>query len=163
MNKLVGDRGEAHVAELLRRRGYRVQEIGGNFPTVDLLVEHPVKFRVSVKTSASRPHVRLGREVSLARLRDEDFVFAIFPRNGISFDLSEGCYRLLIIPGRVAREGGLEVHRAYLQNKSKDGGSVDGSAGVIVKGYSKKPLQQAVWTHWLTYEDCWESLPLRPA
>lgn len=163
MNKSVGDQGEAFVAELLRRRGYRVREVGGNFPTVDLFVDHPVEFRVSVKTSASRPHVRLGRETSLARLRDDDFVFAIFPKSDVPFGLSEGGHRLLIIPGGVARDGGLEVHRAYLAGKSADGEKADGAAGVIVKGYSKKPLQQRVWANWLTYENGWHRLPGQPA
>ncbi|QLQ12144.1 MAG: hypothetical protein HZY74_01035 [Brevundimonas sp.] len=39
MSKDIGDAGEALVASLLRKRGYRVREIGGNYPVIDLEVE----------------------------------------------------------------------------------------------------------------------------
>lgn len=116
MSKVHGDMGEAFVANLLRARGYMVREIGGNFPVIDLEVEGARPFRVSVKTSMSKRHIRLGREASVAQLRDTDFLFALMPRTGdAGLDLGTGAYDLLIVPGAVAREDALHVHRTYFE------------------------------------------------
>lgn len=157
MNKALGDLGEAAVANLLRARGYAVQEIGGNFPVIDLVVSGAADFRVSVKTSALRQHVRMGRETSVTQLLDTDFVFAVMPRGGASLDLADGVYSLLIIPGLVARTDAIRIHHAYLEAPSRDGGERTGSAGIIVKGYASRHAE--VWKRWAAYEGRWDLLP----
>ena len=160
MNKRIGDEGEAFAAELLRLRGYRVREIGGNYPVIDLEVEGSSCFRVSVKTSASKRHVRMGREASVGQLRGDDFIFAFMPQLNASFiDLSAGKYDLLIIPGAMARQDALWVHKTYLANSSSSGGTLSGSAGVMVKSYSKRIQQREVWERWIRCLDNWSALP----
>ena len=160
MSKLIGDAGEVLAADLLGQRGYQVELIGGNYPVVDLIVRGKPEFRVSVKTSRTKYHVRLGRDTSLAQLRDNDFVFALLPTvpNG-EIGFAPGKFRTLILPGRMVREDGLAIHNAYLQGKLKNGGTPSGSAGVMVKGYSRKPIHQQTWSKWMTFEDRWDLLP----
>jgi len=160
MSKAVGDEGEAFVAELLRGRGYTVHHIGGNYPVIDLEVQASRPFRVSVKTSLSRRHVRMGREASVVQLRQDDYVFALMPIAGSMMTvLQSGGYDLLIIPGDVAREDALHVHRGYLANPSRSGQPRTGGAGVMVKEYSGRPQQRQVWERWLDFREAWSRLP----
>jgi len=160
MSKIHGDMGEAFVANLLRMRGYSVREVGGNYPVIDLEVEGARPFRVSVKTSMSKRHVRLGRESSIAQLRDEDFVFALLPREGnAGLDLRPGAYDLLILPGATARDDALHVHRTYIETPTRSGLERSGTAGVMVKDYSSRPPQKAAWGRWLTFNHGWDALP----
>jgi hypothetical protein len=159
MSKELGDRGEALAAQLLTKRGYQVNHIGGNYPVVDLLISGSTPFRVSVKTSASKEHVRLGTEKSVSNLRDDDFLMAFLPRQHGKLDLSTGVYRLLIMPAHVARDDALRVHRSYLALRASSGGSHSGNAGIMVKGYSRRPDQIEAWKRWLTFEERWDLLP----
>lgn len=159
MNKPLGDQGEATAARLLRERGYSVREIGGNFPVIDLIVTGESEFRVSVKTSASKQHVRMGRESSVARLLDQDFVFAFMPATALPLDLSSGIFRLFILPGRTARCDALHVHQTYLATRSRDGEDRTGVSGIIVKGYSRRPAQAETWKRWQFFENRWDLLP----
>jgi hypothetical protein len=161
VNTVVGNDGEAFVAALLRSRGYDVLEIGGNYPVIDLEVRGHSPFRVSVKTSVTKRHVRMGKETSVSPLLDSDFVFALMPKDGRAFlDLGSDDYDLMILPGEVARSGALEVHGAYLAEPGTDCEPRSGSAGVMVKGYSRRPAQTKVWRSWLNYIDAWSALPL---
>ena len=160
MNKRIGDAGEILAAKLLRDKGYAVELIGGNYPVVDLIVHGQSDFRVSVKTSNKKHHVRLGRDTSLEQIRDDDFVFAFLPiEPDQEIGFSGGEYRLLIMPGQMVREDALAVHHAYLASKSTSGVSRTGSAGVMVKGYSNKPIHVQTWVKWMAFEDRWELLP----
>lgn len=160
MNKRIGDAGEILAAKLLQDKGYTVDLIGGNYPVIDLVVRGKSEFRMSVKTSNKKHHVRLGRDTSLEQLRDDDFVFAFLPvEPDQEIGFFDGEYRLLIMPGKMVREDALAVHHAYLASKSNTGVSRTGSAGVIVKGYSKKPIHQTTWAKWMTYEGRWDVLP----
>lgn len=160
MSKLIGDAGELLVEQLLKDKGYQPEQLPPNYPVVDLTVNASPPFRVSVKTSKAKHHVRLGRDTMLEQLPDNDFVFALMPRdpNG-QIGFHTGQYRLLILPGDMVRNDGLAIHNAYLQGKLKSGGVPSGSAGVMVKGYSKKPIHQTTWTKWMTYENRWDLLP----
>ena len=160
MNKRIGDAGEILAAKLLRDKGYNVEMIGGNYPVIDLIVRGQNEFRVSVKTSNMKHHVRLGRDTSLDQLRDDDFVFAFLPiEPDQEIGFSDGEYRVLIIPGKMVREDALAVHHAYLGSKSKSGVTRTGSAGVMVKGYSRKPIHMETWAKWMKFEARWELLP----
>ena len=159
MSKELGDWGEATAAQLLTKRGYQVDHLGGNYPVVDLLISGASPFRVSVKTSASKQHVRLGTEKSVSNLRDDDFVMAFLPRGKEPLDLADAVYRLLILPGNVARDDALCVHRNYLAFSRSDGAGRTGNAGIIVKGYSRRLDQVETWKRWLTFEDRWDLLP----
>lgn len=160
MNKVHGDMGEAFVATLLRGRGYSVREIGGNYPVIDLEVEGAQRFRVSVKTSMSKRHVRLGREASVQQLRDTDFLFALMPKAGdAGLNLDAGAYDLLIVPGAVAREDALHVHRTYFETPTRSGGERKDTAGIIVKEYSGRPPQKEAWARWLRFNNGWSALP----
>ena len=158
--KKLGEAGEAEVARVLRSRGYTVREIGGNYPVIDLEVDASRDFRISVKTSASKRHVRLGSTASISQLRDSDFVFAIMPQVGgeaLSPELKD--YDLWIIPGGVARADALWVHETYLALPSRTGAERSGSAGVLVKSYSSRPSQREVWERWARYAGAWSVLP----
>lgn len=155
MAHALGDAGEVLATQLLEARGYPVRLIGGNYPVIDLEVHAQKPFRVSVKTSATKRHVRMGREASLAQLRDDDFMFAFMPPEGAAYiDIDAGRYELLILPGEVAREGGMFVHRTYL-----DGRDVSGSFGVTVKSESRRPPQVETWRRFVTFRDRWDLLP----
>lgn len=159
MSKELGDRGEALAVQLLTKRGYQVNHVGGNYPVVDLLISCSRPFRVSVKTSGSKQHVRLGTEKSVSNLRDDDFLMAFLPRPSGEFDLSNGVYRILIIPGLVARTDALHVHHRYLALRGSSGANHSGTAGIMVKGYSRRPDQVEAWKRWLTFEERWDLLP----
>ena len=161
MNKTAGDEGEAFVAQLLRARGYTVRHIGGNYPVIDLEVDASRPFRVSVKNSLSRRHVRMGREASILQLRDDDYMFALMPMADSAMIVLQpsGGYDLLIIPGHVAREDALYVHRSYLAGPSRSGQPRTGSAGVMIKEYSSRSQQRQVWERWLHYREAWDQLP----
>jgi hypothetical protein len=160
MNKVVGDAGEARVAALLRGRGYDVTEIGGNFPTIDLVVHGSSNFRVSVKTSASKRHVRLGTPKSVSALLDSDFVFAFMPKIGDpTIDLDGGRYDIWIVPGSIARADALWVHQTYLDVRVGEASSSSGNAGILVKSYSRRGPQVETWRRWEGYLDRWDVLP----
>ncbi|WP_421791056.1 hypothetical protein [Hyphobacterium sp.] len=146
--------------DLLVSRGYRVALIGGNYPVIDLIATGREEFRVSVKTSRTKHHVRLGRDTSVEQLQDNDFVFAFLPaepNTEIGFEVPH--YRLLTIPGGIARNDALAIHREYLNGKTPSGDKRKNTAGVMVKGYSRKPIHVTTWARWLNYEDCWDLLP----
>lgn len=155
MVHILGDLGEVFAKHLLEKRGYRVTHLGGNYPVIDLEVRASSDFRVSVKTSRSKRHVRMGRESSISQLGDDDFMFAFMPKVGAEdIDLDGGRYDLLILPGAVAREGGLFVHHAYLAGRASTG-----SFGVTVKGESRRAAQIKVWSEFQDYFDRWDLLP----
>lgn len=155
MPSSLGEAGEVCAAQLLEARGYRVRHIGGNYPTIDLEVDASTPFRVSVKTSATKRHVRMGRQTSLAQLRDNDFLFAFMPPVGSGeINLDTGHYDLLILPGDVAREGGLYVHRTYVEGRE-----ATGSFGVTVKSESRRGPQVETWQRFVAYANRWDLLP----
>jgi hypothetical protein len=160
MSKIIGDEGEQVVAKLLQDRGYSVRLIGGNYPVIDLEVDAERPFRVSVKTSASKRHVRMGSPNSLAQLRDDDFLIAILPKIGSGFiDLADNEFEVLIIPGDVARDGGLHVHETYLEEQKAKGKVASGSAGVLVKSYSRRLPQLETWAKFELCANRWDLLP----
>lgn len=160
LNKVLGDQGEAFAARLLRARGYKVREIGGNYPVIDLEVSGSEDFRVSVKTSRSKRHVRLGSESSVSQLLDTDFVFAFMPKAADhELELEDGQYDLWIVPGAIARKDALWVHRTYLEESSAAGKARSGTAGILVKSYSRRPPQREVWGRWECYLEKWSGLP----
>jgi len=160
MSKILGDQGEVFVADLLTAKGYSVRHIGGNYPVIDLEVEAVRPFRVSVKTSQSKRHVRMGTEKSVLQLRDDDFVFALMPiSNSAPFRLVSGGYELLIVPGTRARIDALHIHRSWLAQASRSGAPRSPSAGVIVKEYSGRAEQREVWARWRRFEENWQALP----
>lgn len=155
MVHILGDRGEVFAKHLLEKRGYQVTHLGGNYPVIDLEVRASSNFRVSVKTSSSKRHVRMGRESSIGQLGDDDFMFAFMPKVGAAdIDFDQGLYDLLILPGAIAREGGLFVHHAYLAGRPSTG-----SFGVTVKGESRRAAQIKIWTEFQDYFDRWDLLP----
>jgi hypothetical protein len=82
----------------------------------------------------------MGREASIQQLRRDDYVFALMPVAGSGMTvLRPGGYDLLVIPGYVAREDALHIHRSYLEGLSRSGQPRTGSAGVMVKEYSSHP------------------------
>lgn len=160
MSKALGDAGELFVVELLRARGYAVAHIGGNYPVIDLEVDATRPFRVSVKTSQSKRHVRMGTEASISQLRDDDFLFALLPTSKTSvLRLAPGGYDLFIIPGLTARTDALHVHHTYLAEPGRSGSARSASAGVMVKEYSSRLPQREAWGRWVQFRESWSLLP----
>lgn len=159
MNKELGDLGEKFSAKLLQERGFNVEHLGGNYPVVDLLVAGSSSFRVSVKTSLSKQHVRLGKEKSVSSLQNTDFVLAFLPPIGTLLDFDSNAYRTLILPGMMARNDAIHVHRSYLAKKSNTGLDRSGNAGILIKGYSRRVEQVETWKRWMEFEDRWDILP----
>lgn len=159
----IGFRGEQFVRNLLEHHGYAVEMMPPGFKTVDLVAKGADRsFRVSVKTSNKRRHVRMGPEPSICELLDSDFLFALMPkRDKEELRFSADGYDLFIIPGRDAREDGLRVHHSWLSQPKRDGTPRSGSFGVTVKGYSRSEVQRDVWGKWEAFCEAWHLLPNR--
>lgn len=56
-------------------------------------------------------------------------------------------------------EHSTHVHHSYLALQASSGGNHSGSAGIMVKGYSRRPDQVEAWKRWLTFEERWDLLP----
>jgi len=162
MNRKLGKEGQEFAREILQKRGYRVMECSPSYKAVNLEVEGCDKsFRISVKTSRTRRHVRLGQVSSVECLRDDDFVFAFMPlEDGIEILFRDGEYDLWIIPGKKAREDGLRVHDSWMSEPKRDGTLRSTTFGVTVKGYSQRSIQKQVWDKWrLNFHQAWHLLP----
>ena len=155
--KFLGDAAEEFVARLLSDRGYSASLLPTNYPTYDIHVVGSSEFFISVKASASKQHVRLGSRRSVERLTSDSFVFALMPIPGNrELVLCEGGYRLLIIPGDVAKNDSIALSESYAAHRGIAG---EYGYSLMVKGYSKRQHQVEVWSKWASYEDAWASIP----
>ena len=156
-SKDLGNRAESVAQLLLRERGYSADLHRINNPVYDLVVDASTRFNVSVKASRTRQHVRLGSLRSVEQLSDGNFVFAFMPSLGRKeISLSNGGYRLFIIPAAIARDDGIAVRDSYLKHRGLDQSY---SYSLMVKGYSKRSHQVQVWSRWAQYEGAWHLLP----
>lgn len=155
----LGHQAERLAQDLLEERGYRVtnlNDLRANHPTVDLRVEGATgTFECSVKADRSQWQVRLGR--GIARLPDDAWLIAFIPavhRQEIRLD--PGGYRVLIVPGTVAREDGQLVHEAYLRERP----GASGSFNPAVKFRGQTQVNRDTFARWLAeYEARWDLLP----
>jgi hypothetical protein len=149
----LGDEGEAAALDLLRARGFEASLLRRNYPTYDIraLSVHG-EMLISVKASRDKQHVRLGSRSSVERLSDGNFVFAFLPCVGAELKFEPGGFRLLILPGGVARADSLEAHDAYYT--ARQGAN---EYSVMVKAYDSR--HRAIWNKWLTYVDAWHCMP----
>lgn len=156
-SRALGDAAEAFAKKLLEARGYAASMLPTNSPTYDLEVAGNCRFYVSVKASRSRQHVRLGSLSTVQRLQEGSFVFAFMPIPGRGeLMIPDGPYRLLIVPGAVARDDSIALHHSYHAARGTD--PITGYS-LIVKGYSRRQHQRDVWARWAAYEDAWSLLP----
>jgi hypothetical protein len=80
------------------------------------------------------------------------------PANGSNdIQFIPGGYRLLIVPGEVAKIDSIALQRSYLTERGKDPEAPYYS--LMVKGYSRRDHQREVWARWAGYEDAWHLLP----
>lgn len=156
-SKDLGDAGELFAKQLLETKGYEVvllEDIRRNAPTYDLEVSRGgSNFKVSVKTSRSKQHVRMGQRRSVLRLTEGNFLFAFLPVDGHEIEFEEGKYRLWIIPAVVAKDDGLRVHDKYWDDRDGD----KDKFSVMVKGYGNH--HREIWGRWRSYEEAWNLLP----
>lgn len=155
--KAIGDEAERFASRLLVEHGYSSSLLATNYPTFDLEVFGSESFFVSVKASAEKQHVRLGSRRSARGLVNGSFVFAFMPVPGTnSLSLEGGGYRLLIVPGDVARDDSIALADSYAVHRGIEG---EYGYSLMVKGYSKRTHQVEVWARWASYEDAWHLLP----
>jgi len=155
---MLGDAAELFAITLLEAHGYTAKQLRNNYPTYDIAVDGSCQFLISVKASSSKQHVRLGTRASAGRLEPDGFVFAFMPPDDRdNLILAEGGYKLLIVPGDVARDDSIALQRSYLAERGKDPDSIYYS--LMVKGYSRRQHQRDVWARWLRYENAWDLLP----
>ena len=97
----------------------------------------------------------------MQRLSDDSYLMAFMPeKHGAAIDLATGRYKLLIIPGDVARTDGLRIHHLYLASPKRDGTARSPNAGIIVKVNGVTEENRKTFQHWLaSYEDAWSTLP----
>ena len=156
----LGEAGEHLALTYLLNRGYAARHIGGNNPIFDIAVDGSKPFRVSVKTSGSRLHVRLGQLHMLRQMRDDDIVVALLPTcDNQPLDLRAGRHLVLVAPGKIAREDGLAVSEAWLAGTTRDGRPRSPSAGAMLKFYKKSGLHPGIWRRWQAYNNNWSVLP----
>jgi len=156
-SKDLGDRAEFVAQLLLHERGYNSDLHRINNPVYDLAVDASIPFNVSVKASRTKQHVRLGSLRSVMQLQAGNFVFAFMPRLGHKeISLSDGSYRLLIIPAEIAKDDGIAVRNSYLEHRGLDESY---NYSLMVKGYAKREHQVQVWSQWAQYENAWHLLP----
>jgi hypothetical protein len=160
-----GDRAETLAADLLRLRGYEVRNLNErrpNYPTYDLeTTGADSTFRISVKARRNVWQINVGKEPAVRRLADDSYVMAFMPEeHGTEIDLDAGRYKLLIVPGNIAREEGLHIHHIYLASPKRDGTPRSPNAGIIVKVNGVTEANRETFRRWLeTYEDAWSILP----
>ena len=149
----LGDVGENLVLALLRARGYTGSLLPRNYPTYDIKVAMPDwEFSVSVKTSRTRQHVRLGTRDSVERLSAGNFVFALLRAGGDQIAFSENHYKLLILPAEMVKRDSLTIHDTYWAERESDR-----EYSVMVKGYDSSHKQ--TWARWNEYSDAWHQMP----
>jgi len=149
----LGDRGETFALQLLRGRGYSADLLPRNYPTYDIKAAGSKgEFYVSVKTSRTRQHVRLGTRDSVERLSPGNFVFAFLPLQGAEIDLSSGRYRLLILPADMVKRDSLTIHDTYWAERERTN-----EYSVMVKGYDSS--HHATWERWGAFVDGWREVP----
>lgn len=154
--KQLGDAGEDHALELLQNRGYKVEELRINAPTYDLKAsKNGMEFLISVKVARDKQHVRLGSRRSVDRLEKGNFVFAFIPKEkGYEIiGVTQGEYKLLILPAEIAQTDSLSIHDPYWDEKGKD----TYGFSVMVKGYGSH--HRDMWPRWLEYANAWHLLP----
>ena len=115
----LGDRAEAFAETLLVSRGFHVVNLNKpkrNHQLFDLAASKDGRsVRVSVKSDRRLRQVSLGPPSTLAQLPDDVVVMAFLPiRKGVEIRFESGDFELLIIPGAVARNEGLAVHKHYV-------------------------------------------------
>lgn len=156
-SKALGDEAEVYACRLLSERGYSPSLLSTNYPTFDIEVCGSRSFFVSVKASAEKQHVRLGTRQSARGLVPGSFVLAFMPVPGTKMlALKKGGYRLLVVPGEIARDDSIAVSDSYAIHRGIEG---EYGYSLMVKGYSKRPHQVEVWARWAAYEDAWHLLP----
>lgn len=150
--------GEKFVHQSLVRRGYRAELLRRNYPTYDIRTGSARgECMVSVKTSKSSQHVRLGKERAIEQLTRGNFVIALMPFDGQEeITIEPGKCRVLVIPAEVAKADGMKVtEEYYAESKTRKRWGE-----VIVKGYSSKRSHPQVWAHWIAeFSDAWHLLP----
>lgn len=153
--KQLGDHGEDFTSDLLLSRGFSVQKLPVNAPTYDLVVTRgQTSFRVSVKVSRQKQHVRLGARKSVQGLEAGNFLFAYVPAPGGEIrSLGESAFTLLILPAELVREGSLAIHDKYWHDRQRD----PSIFSVMVKGYDRHG--GPTWTAWQAYREAWHLLP----
>ncbi|CBL46581.1 hypothetical protein HDN1F_29980 [gamma proteobacterium HdN1] len=156
-SKDLGNHAESVAQVLLHQRGYNADLHRTNHPIYDLVVDASTPFHVSVKASKTQQHVRLGSLNSVSKLSSGNFVFAFMPSLGSKeISISDGGYRLFIIPAEIARDDGIAVRNSYLEHRGLDQSY---SYSLMVKGYAKREHQVQIWSQWAQYEDAWHLLP----
>ena len=155
----VGQLAEELAKQLLLERGFAaidLNECRRNYPTYDLLADKDGRTtRVSVKSARAARILRLGTATSVSRIDDDSVIMAFIPSaKGVEIDLRPGGYDLLIIPGGVAREDALAVHRHYVKTHP---GSANHSIMVKDK-IDRNPgtISGATFKSWhASYKDAW--------
>ncbi len=163
--KRIGDAGEAEALRLLQERGYtgfNLNEKQPNAWTYDLEISTlRGRVKISVKTARAKRDISLGTPRSLERLADEAFVMILMPTaKKHEIQIHPGGYHLLIVPGQVARDEALAMHRDYwgeeLTKAAKN--------TVRIKDEVNRPGSRSragqVFARWnATYRDAWHLLP----
>ena len=156
----LGDAGEDAALRLLHEHGYaEARKLRLNTPVVDIEVAGRSPFRVSVKAARDRQHVRLGSYRSVRQLGPSDFLFAFLPTGQASISFEPGGYNLLILPGEVAREDAFAGTDSYHAEQGRSDWQDSYNFSMLVKGYSRRPIQAATWARWLGYRERWDLLP----
>lgn len=158
----IGSAWERWVCQQLEARGYGAALHRVNNPTVDIRVTtRTTSFDISVKAGTGVEQIRLGWPESIARLGDQDFVFAILPvAKGAQLSFSPGGQRLWIIPGVIARTEGPQPHFDYLSKPGRNGQPRKASFNVVLKKRGTSPLHADIWARWeAEYQDAWHLLP----
>lgn len=154
-SKELGDEGESYACELLRSRGYTANLLRVNTKTYDIEAHSKdATFKVSVKVSRTKQHVRLGARKSVIGLSPGNYVFAFLPtQGGEIINPRTSPHALLIIPAELARDDSLAIHDQYWIEKDKD----PNIFSVMVKGYGRH--HREIWPRWLAHRDAWNILP----
>lgn len=155
----LGDEGEEYACELLRARGWTTRRLGlSKLVDIEASRDGRTVF-ISVKTSRTKQHARLGPLSIVRQFRDEHVYMILLPAEKLgAIQLSPGGYKLLIVPGRMAREDALYVTETYLSEPKRDGTRRKDTGSVMVKGYSTRPVQKEAWARWLMFQERWDIL-----
>ena len=157
----IGRQAETLAESLLRERGFKVRNLNeerSNNPLYDLIaVKNRNEIAISVKCARANRQLRVGSPRMLKQMRDDCVVMAFLPtEKGREIEFCPGGYDLLIIPGRIARDEGLELHKHYVKTHP---GSADHSVMVKDKvDRSERTRSGEVFKRWRDqYLDRWDT------